>query len=303
MQNNYYIGLDVGTNSVGWAVTDEDYNILRKKGKDLWGIRLFSDANPAAERRLKRSSRRRLFRRRQRIDILNALFEKEILKVDKEFFNRLKESSIYPTDKGYKFNVFNDKNYTDKDFSNDYPTLYHLRKDLILNNKKHDIRLIYLAIHSMFKHRGHFLFSESLDGDIRSFEEILGSIDELITENQLYIKIESNEELKNIFDEKLRRSELQSKLKEYFKIKKTNDKEFHFIKLITGSPVKMKNIFNNENERFKNEDIAVSLDNYEEKLSDLEFLLEDEEIKTITIAKEIYDWLLLKDIMNNKEYI
>ena len=24
----YYLGLDVGTNSVGWAVTDKDYNIL-----------------------------------------------------------------------------------------------------------------------------------------------------------------------------------------------------------------------------------------------------------------------------------
>lgn len=30
---NYYLGFDVGTNSVGWAVTDENYNLLRKKGK------------------------------------------------------------------------------------------------------------------------------------------------------------------------------------------------------------------------------------------------------------------------------
>lgn len=37
----YYIGLDIGTNSVGWAVTDPEYNIIRKNGKSLWGVRLF----------------------------------------------------------------------------------------------------------------------------------------------------------------------------------------------------------------------------------------------------------------------
>ena len=31
----YYLGLDMGTNSVGWAVTDKNYNLLRAKGKDL----------------------------------------------------------------------------------------------------------------------------------------------------------------------------------------------------------------------------------------------------------------------------
>lgn len=31
---DYYIGLDVGTSSVGWAVTDTEYNLVRKHGKD-----------------------------------------------------------------------------------------------------------------------------------------------------------------------------------------------------------------------------------------------------------------------------
>ena len=31
---SYYIGLDVGTNSVGWAVTDTDYNLLKFKKLD-----------------------------------------------------------------------------------------------------------------------------------------------------------------------------------------------------------------------------------------------------------------------------
>ena len=31
----YYLGLDMGTSSVGWAVTDSDYRLIRKKGKDI----------------------------------------------------------------------------------------------------------------------------------------------------------------------------------------------------------------------------------------------------------------------------
>lgn len=38
----YYIGLDIGTNSVGWAVTDEKYRLLKSKGKTMWGIRLLT---------------------------------------------------------------------------------------------------------------------------------------------------------------------------------------------------------------------------------------------------------------------
>ena len=28
---NYYLGIDAGTNSIGWAVTDTNYNILKWK--------------------------------------------------------------------------------------------------------------------------------------------------------------------------------------------------------------------------------------------------------------------------------
>ena len=49
----YYLGLDLGTNSIGWALTDENYQLRRAKGKDLWGARLFSDVTPNADRRNK----------------------------------------------------------------------------------------------------------------------------------------------------------------------------------------------------------------------------------------------------------
>ena len=37
MGKGYYVGLDMGTGSVGWAVTDESYQILRRHGKAMWG--------------------------------------------------------------------------------------------------------------------------------------------------------------------------------------------------------------------------------------------------------------------------
>lgn len=60
MEQEYYLGLDMGTGSVGWAVTDSEYHVLRKHGKALWGVRLFESASTAEERRMFRTSRRRL---------------------------------------------------------------------------------------------------------------------------------------------------------------------------------------------------------------------------------------------------
>lgn len=61
----YNIGLDIGTNSVGWAVVEADtQKVMRKGNKPLWGVRLFSEAETAEKRRLDRSTRRRYDRRR-----------------------------------------------------------------------------------------------------------------------------------------------------------------------------------------------------------------------------------------------
>ena len=39
MENkNYYVGLDIGTDSVGYAVTDERYELCKFKGEPMWGM-------------------------------------------------------------------------------------------------------------------------------------------------------------------------------------------------------------------------------------------------------------------------
>ena len=85
----YYLGLDMGTSSVGWAVTDSDYLLIRKKGKDMWGIREFDEAVAAAERRSHRTSRRRRQREVARIGLLKSYFADAVLAVDESFFTRL----------------------------------------------------------------------------------------------------------------------------------------------------------------------------------------------------------------------
>lgn len=83
MENKYYVGIDLGTSSVGWAATDENYNFLRLKGKTAWGTRLFDGANTCQKRRERRSKRRRMARRKYRLLLLNNYLLKRWLKLTK----------------------------------------------------------------------------------------------------------------------------------------------------------------------------------------------------------------------------
>ena len=66
MKEAYNIGLDIGTSSVGYAMTDEKGRLLRFHKRPTYGSVLFEEAQTAKERRQKRSARRRLARRHKR---------------------------------------------------------------------------------------------------------------------------------------------------------------------------------------------------------------------------------------------
>ena len=82
---NYFIGLDIGTDSVGYAVTDGQYNLCKLKGEPMWGVTLFDEAQLAADRRAFRVARRRLDRKQQRVQLLMELFADEVGKLDTNF--------------------------------------------------------------------------------------------------------------------------------------------------------------------------------------------------------------------------
>ena len=152
-RKKYSIGLDIGTSSVGWAVINNDnFKVMRKGNKKLWGVRLFDEAQSAAERRLYRSTRRRYDRRRERIKLLQEIFCDEIQKNDVNFFKKLKESFYREDDlenKTIHMSVA-EKNMI-KNFHDKYPTIYHLRSRLVNNPQKEDVRLVYLALHHIIK--------------------------------------------------------------------------------------------------------------------------------------------------------
>ena len=187
VRGSYYLGLDVGTNSVGWAVTDHDYDLHKFKGNAMWGARLFDEAKDASERRTSRTNRRRLARRNQRLLLLELLFSEEIAKIDPSFFRRMEESALWLDDKTNKtcrFAVFHDTDYTDKDYHKQVPSVYHLRYEHMNSPAPQDIRLVYLALHHIMKSRGHFLYeSTSQDEAIRPVEAAFADLNDLLEAN------------------------------------------------------------------------------------------------------------------------
>ncbi len=50
VNEDYILGLDIGTNSCGWAVTDKKNNLLKLRGKTAIGSHLFDEGHTAADR-------------------------------------------------------------------------------------------------------------------------------------------------------------------------------------------------------------------------------------------------------------
>ena len=175
MKQPYSIGLDIGTNSVGWAVINEDFSLCKYKHQNMWGAHLFGEAQKAVTRRSFRSSRRRLARRKRRITLLQQIFDNEMQKVDPHFYLRLSESMLHLGDKNSALELdanilFADHSFTDKSYREKYPTIYHLRSSLFHDSEKQDIRLVYLALHHIIKYRGNFLIEGGVGNVISSFD-------------------------------------------------------------------------------------------------------------------------------------
>lgn len=318
MAKEYFLGLDIGTSSLGWAVTDTDYKILRAKGKNLIGVRLFEEGKTAEERRLFRSSRRRTARRKERIKLLQELFAEEINKIDPTFFQRLKESKYYLGDKSDKdcpFALFNDEGFTDKEYHEKYPTIYHLRKDLIESDEKKDIRLIYLAIHNIIKNRGHFLLGEKNIDSVKSFKDAKDSFVEAFKEIGIEIEILNEDRFENTLKDssltkkdKLKNlnDDIAIKSEEKIDLKEKQNAVKELLKLITSQKCNLKNGFIRDeliNDSNKPITLTFDSDNYEQDLEEIENLLSENEINFLEGMKKTYDWSILANILNGEAYL
>lgn len=318
MAKEYFLGLDIGTSSLGWAVTDTNYKILRAKGKNLIGVRLFEEGKTAEERRLFRSSRRRTARRKERIKLLQELFAEEINKIDPTFFQRLKESKYYledKTDKDCPFALFNDEGFTDKEYHEKYPTIYHLRKDLIESDEKKDIRLIYLAIHNIIKNRGHFLLGDKNIDAVKSFKDAKNSFVEAFKEIGIEIKILNEDRFENTLkDNSLTKKDKLKNLNDDIAIKSEDKIDLkgkqnavkELLKLITSQKCNLKNGFIRDeliNDSNKPITLTFDSDNYEQDLEEIENLLTENEMNFLERMKKTYDWSILANILNGEAYL
>ena len=134
MKEVYNIGLDIGTSSVGYAMTDEKGRLLRFHKRPTYGSVLFEEAQTAKERRQKRSARRRLARRHKRIKLLQALVAPDVCVADPEFFLRMNESFLWAEDSKYEklYAKLPKALFVDGTVSVEtLPTIYHIRNELV----------------------------------------------------------------------------------------------------------------------------------------------------------------------------
>jgi CRISPR-associated endonuclease Csn1 len=320
----YYIGLDCGTNSVGWAVTDGTYRLLKgthriksengtkTKKQTLWGFRLFDEADTAAERRIHRSARRRGERAKTRLKLLRLLFRDEIAKVDPEFYQRLKESFYYEEDKRLQKNskntLFDDSSFTDKDFHKKYPTIWHLRQAIIKadESESFDIRLYFLAIQHILKHRGHFLLNGNIGSSGINFEELFEDFREE-AERVGYNIAEIPGEIESILTKKASKIDKKKELKEILYIEDDALDEdapkgqLELAGLLVGSKVDLKKIFASEDDdKFS---YSFSEGVFEDKLPEIEQTIGSDNLDLIFAAKNIYDYVILHNLLGSHKMI
>ncbi len=304
-RGDYYLGLDMGTDSVGWAVTDLEYHIPKFKGNAMWGVRLFDESSTAEERRLFRISRRRTQRRRERLDLLEMLFDGAISAKDPAFFQRLRESDLYAEDKttNTPFAVFADPDYTDADYHRQFPTVYHLRNALLHENGPYDVRLVFLAVHHIIKNRGHFLF-DSL-GEAQNFDLIYGALRDCLQEEYDCAAECTNETAFGtvLKDKSLSKSGKTAAAAELFGItKKSNPQLYACLALACGATVKLKDLFHDDTLAEAEKPSIAFTGSYEDNEPEYQSLLE-ERFELVVRIKALYDWAILDEILAGHQYL
>lgn len=306
--NEYYLGLDMGEGSLGWAVTTPDYHVVKKAGKALWGVRLFELAKTAKERRVFRTGRRRIERRNQRIDFLQELFSEAVCEKDPGFYQRLNDSRLWEEDKTERQinSLFNDVDFTDKSYHKKFPTIYHLRQKLMDDSCEFDVRLVYLAIHHILKHRGHFLlenFEIREDGAV-GFEEAMADLGNVLGQFlDRSLPVENNDACKEIL--KNRKLNKLEKLEQLGKLYDAGgDKSIKEIfRLIVGGTAHLAVIFCDETlkntERGK---ISFEDAQYEEYKNDVQTILDDR-FDVVAACETLHNWAILAELMGNYKYI
>ena len=239
----------------------------------MWGTTTFEAATDAADRRQQRIGRRRYDRRQQRVQLIGELFASEIGQIDPGFFRRLTAGRLFREDAGEPYTLFNDPDFTDKDYYKAYPTIHHLLCDLMNSDEPHDVRLVYLACIWLVAHRGHFLSDVDVDnvGELLDFSSIYNDFMKWLDENG-YAHPWNTEVTAEQMEAILCRKLGVSKKQELFKTELCGGKKLSkdlpedtpftqegVVKLLSGAKVAFADLFQkNEYKELENKSIALS---------------------------------------------
>lgn len=307
---NYYVGIDLSPTSVGYAVTDEQYKLLKHKQQPMWGVHIFDEGQLCQDRRRARTARRTLNRRQQRVRLVQEIFAKEINAIDPEFYLRIKESQLFGEDASTKKVLFEGRGITDKEYYREYPTIHHLIYRLMTDSSPADVRLVYMACSWLVTHRGHFYKEISIDRieEITEIEGVYNDFMDLFDTEKPWGEVD----LKQFGDILKARMPKAAKYAMLCNLlydaprapKATEADDFPYsregiVKLLCGSAYVVKKLYNNEE---LDELKSITLDAEEEKFEAVLAALGDE-AELLVRLRDIYEWGVLCDILQGCKYI
>lgn len=302
---NYAIGLDIGTTSIGWVCLSDDYQVLQHNNRYAFGVHEFEEAQPASGRRLKRGTRRRYNRRKKRIQLLQQLFEEPVSKINSTFFTKDFSKHFWRNNNQFEERTLSGTLRELSVNTRMYPTMYHLRYDLMQTKEKMDIRLVYLALHHLVKYRGHFLqeglrWAESGNvakgEDTETLYELVDSYERFVQDEDSYLldKIELSE-MKNILLDNTKTK--NDKVK--FLVAKTNKKYEQLFKLLAGLESACSKLFplsDNIDVYIKDKlKFSIISEKFEEEVAKLT----EEENEFIEAAVAVYQQFVLSDLLGD----
>jgi CRISPR-associated endonuclease Csn1 len=177
------LGLDLGTNSIGWAIVDREKNNFSLVDK---GVRIFSEgvnieaktnseSSKAAKRTEFRSARKLKYRRKiRKIELLKVLSDNELCpKLSDDELNDWRYKKIYPQNEEFRIwlSTDNQENEADRKKQNKNPYYFRFKaaKENLNLNYKEDRYIIGRAFYHIAQRRG--FLSNRLDSSDNSIIE------------------------------------------------------------------------------------------------------------------------------------
>ena len=219
----------------------------------------------------------------------------DIEKVDENFIPRLQQSNLIKDDKNqFKFNLFEDEEFIDKEYYSEYPTIYHLRNALVTEDQKFDIRLVYLALHHIIKYRGNFLTKGDLSDETNAINSDLENIIDYLKENEIELKYPIEKIKEILVNKELTKSEKEKEILSLFDYEK-EDKQIidNLFKAVVGLKFNLNAIFDLEDER----KLEFASDNDWDSIAGE--LNENAEI--FYSMKNIYSWIIVESFLDYED--